>query len=34
VIHFDVAQAMSLSEIDEAFERAVAWHREPRDARR
>jgi hypothetical protein len=34
VIHFDKAQAMTLTEIDETFERAVAWQREQQDARR
>jgi hypothetical protein len=28
VIHFDKAQAMTLTEIDEAFDRAVAWQQE------
>ena len=28
---FDVAQAMTLSEIDEAFARAVAWQREAQE---
>jgi len=36
VLHFDVAQAMSISEIDEAFARAAVWHlkqREEQDGR-
>jgi hypothetical protein len=32
-MHFDKAQAMSLTEIDEAFARAVAWQREAQDSR-
>lgn len=31
---FDVAQKMTLTELDEAFERAVAWNRDQQDARR
>lgn len=34
VLNFDVAQAMTLDAIDEAYERAVAWNHEVQDARR
>jgi hypothetical protein len=34
VLMFDVAQAMSISEIDEAFDRAVAWQREVQETAR
>jgi hypothetical protein len=34
VIAFDKAQAMTLAEIDDAFDRAVAWSREAQDTRR
>jgi hypothetical protein len=32
VLLFDVAQAMSISEVDEAFARAALWHMKQKEA--